>query len=256
MRKHRTLWLWSTFIALLAMVTLAGLEVLASFVVPPWPARELRPVDVTNLSSLDLQAAPQYNSWGENDRERSLQKPAGTAFRTIMVGDSFLEGVFVRKPVGARVEALLGAQGHRDMEVVNLGVSASGPPQYYYRIRNVALSLQPDAVVLLFFSGNDFVSDSLSWSNVPPPIAERPQPSWLGAVAPRLTWLVVNRLGLSEFGRAGVRGIDVVREIIVGHSDKERLLLVSFVEREGAIRIISARRATKRERDDYEKKQF
>jgi len=42
------------------------------------------------------------------------------------------------------------------------------------------------------------------------------------------------------------------REIIVGHSDKNRLLLVSFTERAGAIRIISARQATKRERRDYE----
>jgi uncharacterized protein len=42
------------------------------------------------------------------------------------------------------------------------------------------------------------------------------------------------------------------REIIVGHSAENRLLLVSFTERGGAIRIISARRATKRERRDYE----
>ncbi len=42
------------------------------------------------------------------------------------------------------------------------------------------------------------------------------------------------------------------REIIVGHSAENRLLLVSFTERAGAIRIISARRATKRERRDYE----
>jgi len=218
MRKHRILWLWSTFIALLAMVTLAGLEVLSSFVVPPWPARELRPIDARNLPSLDIlassQTQPHYNSWGENDRERSVQKPAGTEFRTVMVGDSFLEGAFVTKPIGTRVEDLLQAEGHRDMEIVNLGISATAPPQYYYRIRNVALELHPDAIVLVFFSGNDFVRDSLSWSNVPPPIAERPQPSWLGAVAPRLTWLVVNRLGLSEFGRAGVRGVDAVREIM------------------------------------------
>jgi formate C-acetyltransferase len=46
--------------------------------------------------------------------------------------------------------------------------------------------------------------------------------------------------------------IDKEREIIVGHSDKNRLLLVSFTERRGAIRIISARRATKREQHDYE----
>lgn len=234
MRKHRALWLWSTFIALLAIVTLAGLEVLASFVVPPWPARELRPIDATNLPSLDILAStntqPHYNSWGENDRERSVQKPAGTEFRTVMVGDSFLEGAFVTKPVGTRVEQLLQAQGHRDMEIVNLGVSATAPPQYYYRIRNVALSLQPDAIVVIFFSGNDFVRERLSWTNFPPPIAERPLPSWLGAIAPRLTWLVVNRLGLSEFGRAGVRGVDMVREIMTLPRAERVDAMVRFVK--------------------------
>ena len=45
---------------------------------------------------------------------------------------------------------------------------------------------------------------------------------------------------------------DEPREIIVGHSNKNRLLMVSFTERHGAIRIISARVATKRERKDYE----
>ena len=42
------------------------------------------------------------------------------------------------------------------------------------------------------------------------------------------------------------------REIIVGHSAENRLLLVCFTERAGAIRIISARRATQREQNDYE----
>jgi uncharacterized protein len=42
------------------------------------------------------------------------------------------------------------------------------------------------------------------------------------------------------------------REVIVGHSAKNRILLVSFTERAGAIRIISARQATKKERRDYE----
>lgn len=45
---------------------------------------------------------------------------------------------------------------------------------------------------------------------------------------------------------------DERREIIIGHSDKPRLLLVSFTERSPKIRIISARSATKRERRDYE----
>jgi len=42
------------------------------------------------------------------------------------------------------------------------------------------------------------------------------------------------------------------REIIVGHSTRGRLLLVSFIERPGVIRLISARRATRHERQDYE----
>lgn len=45
-------------------------------------------------------------------------------------------------------------------------------------------------------------------------------------------------------------------EIIVGHSGKGRLLLVSFTERGEAVRIISARRASRRERKDYEENPF
>ncbi len=46
--------------------------------------------------------------------------------------------------------------------------------------------------------------------------------------------------------------IDENREIIIGHSRNNRLLLVSYTERINAIRIISARLATRREREDYE----
>jgi uncharacterized protein len=49
-----------------------------------------------------------------------------------------------------------------------------------------------------------------------------------------------------------VHSDEELREIIIGHSAKKQLLLVCFTERAGAIRIISARRATKRERQDYE----
>jgi uncharacterized DUF497 family protein len=46
---------------------------------------------------------------------------------------------------------------------------------------------------------------------------------------------------------------DEPREIIIGHSNSNRLLLVCFTERNpGLVRIISARRANKRERRDYE----
>lgn len=44
------------------------------------------------------------------------------------------------------------------------------------------------------------------------------------------------------------------REIIVGHSIIDRLLLVCFSERTDVIRIFSARPVTRRERKDYEEK--
>ncbi len=46
--------------------------------------------------------------------------------------------------------------------------------------------------------------------------------------------------------------IEEQREIIIGHSDKERLLVVCFTAQGESVRIFSARRATKRERKDYE----
>ena len=43
------------------------------------------------------------------------------------------------------------------------------------------------------------------------------------------------------------------RELIIGLSDKKRLLIISFTERNnGVIRIISARLTTNKERKDYE----
>lgn len=50
--------------------------------------------------------------------------------------------------------------------------------------------------------------------------------------------------------------VDERREIIIGHSRNNRLLLISFTERSNVIRIISARLATRREREDYEQNTF
>jgi uncharacterized DUF497 family protein len=42
------------------------------------------------------------------------------------------------------------------------------------------------------------------------------------------------------------------REITIGRSSRQRMLFVAHAAREGRIRIISARRATRRERRQYE----
>ncbi|CBN59067.1 conserved hypothetical protein [Kamptonema sp. PCC 6506] len=44
--------------------------------------------------------------------------------------------------------------------------------------------------------------------------------------------------------------------MIIGHSQNNRLLLISFTERYKVIRIISVRLATRREREDYEQNAF
>ncbi len=43
------------------------------------------------------------------------------------------------------------------------------------------------------------------------------------------------------------------RELIIGFSNQKRLLIVSFTERNDLIRIISARKANAKERQNYEK---
>lgn len=42
------------------------------------------------------------------------------------------------------------------------------------------------------------------------------------------------------------------RELIIEHTNKNKIILVSFTERDQHIRIISARKATKKEKQDYE----
>jgi hypothetical protein len=190
---------WPIYVLLLVGVTLAGTEAIASFLVPPYPARDIRPIAVGP-------SADSYNDWGLRDRPRSITRPPDVHFRSLLVGDSFLENGLVRVPLSAAVERQWSDAGHTGMEAINFGVSATGPRQYYYRIKDVGLALKPDAIVLAVYVGNDFVSLPFGgW--MPSLIQERPLPSLLGAVAPRATWLAVNRLGLSEFGRSN-SGID------------------------------------------------
>jgi len=42
------------------------------------------------------------------------------------------------------------------------------------------------------------------------------------------------------------------RALIIGHTSKNKVIIVSFTERNQHIRIISARKATKKEKQDYE----
>jgi uncharacterized protein len=50
--------------------------------------------------------------------------------------------------------------------------------------------------------------------------------------------------------------IGEIREIIIGHSSQNQLLMVAFTERSGVIRIISARLVNHREAKNYERNRF
>ena len=147
------------------------------------------------------QLIPVYNDWAMRDRPRTFERPSGVRFRSVVVGDSFVEGFFVSSPLPARIERLWSGRGQTGMEAINLGVTATGPRQYYWRIRDVALRLKPDVIVLVVFAGNDFISTPFRSFTLPPLIDELPVRSVLGTIMPRTTWFAVDRLGLSEIGR-------------------------------------------------------
>ncbi|MCW5735267.1 MAG: hypothetical protein KIS73_14135 [Enhydrobacter sp.] len=185
------------FAAILGGTTLIGIEALASFFAPAWPARALRwmapvnPIVATNepYASRPWMAEP-FNGWGMRDRERSVAKDPAYRARAVMIGDSFVEASFARHSLPASVEPLLDG-----VEAVNLGISATDLPSYYYRLRDVGLAMSPDVVLLFVYAGNDFVlaGEGFGRSEVPPLIGDSEGGSLLGAVMPRTRWLVRNR---------------------------------------------------------------
>jgi hypothetical protein len=196
MTKARKRWFGVIYGVILVVVTLAGIEGLASFYAPAWPARALR-----SISPVNPDPSNPFNSWGMNDRERSMAKPADVTFRSVFVGDSFVEFAPNKQTLNKAVERRADEAGVKGFEAVGLGISGTGPRSYYFRTRDVALSLSPDALLVFFFSGNDFVraDESLNGSWIPPLVDESPGGSILGRIMPRTNWLLVNRLRLSEF---------------------------------------------------------
>lgn len=196
------------FGSLLLVVTLVGIEVLASYYVPAWPARAINPREPALARTL----APPFrnqpwladpdNSWGLRDIERTIAKPPGMR-RAVFVGDSFVESRFTPLSLPAAVQQRLPA-GDR-IEAVNLGVAATDPRSYYYRIRDVALDLEPDAVLLFIYAGNDFVNPDNGYTMWPRLVDESPGGAIVGTVMPRTNWLLVNRLDLADFFRSRVK---------------------------------------------------
>jgi hypothetical protein len=232
---NRKIWFWPIYILLLLGVTLAGTEFVSSFLVPSWPARDLRPISAgalgENVATVFADSpglTPHYNDWGVRDRPRSIERPADVRYRSVLVGDSFLEGYFIPAPISQLIEQRWASEGHADAEAINLGIAATGPRQYYYRIKRVALALKPDAIVIFVYAGNDFIPVRFGDFAMPAIAEELPVPSILGTIAPRTDWLVSNRLGLSEIGR-GSKDIPGENELLADWAAKPTPALTARV---------------------------
>lgn len=202
-------WFWPIYGLLILGIVLVGAEFIASSSVPSWPARDLRPIPIDGLTAnvktvfADTpELVPSYNDWAVRDRPRSVARPPDVQFRSVLVGDSFLEGYYIPAALAELVERRWAARGLQGMEAINLAIAATGPRQYYARIKRVALALDPDVVAVFVYAGNDMMDEPFDPFSLPPLVDELPAPSLLGSVAPRTTWLLANRLRLSEMGRA------------------------------------------------------
>lgn len=172
--RRRVLYL-IVFSGMVATVTIGLAELVARLGLPAWPASALHGVRpsvqqalMTEAERIDVGA--RRNAWGQRDRERSF-RPASGVMRIAFIGDSFLEEG-TGAPLTLVTEKLL---DRADVEVVNLGVSATSPDEYFYRAAHVALPLEATGCVVCIYLGNDLAAD------------HRTLPSWFGiaAVSPR-----------------------------------------------------------------------
>lgn len=217
-------------LALLALM-LVGVEYLAGFYAPPWPARALRTIQPVNPDP-----SKPFNSWGMYDRERGIANPPDVAFRSVLVGDSFVEFDPDGRTLNQAVEDRVAQAGSRGFEAVSLGISGTGPRSYYYRTRDVALALSPDALFVFFVSGNDFMpaGDGLHDRWISPLVDESPGGSLLGQVMPRTDWMLVNHFRLSEFLRGNKpipHEIETLQAIATGPADQRVPATVEHLKR-------------------------
>ena len=115
--------------------------------------------------------APEFTTYveisplGLRDRRTTYEKPAD-AFRILLLGDSYLEGVQVQQSEGVaeRLELLLnersGQQAGPRIEVINAGVAAYGTAQYLLLYESDVHRYQPDLVMMFHFVGNDVKNNS------------------------------------------------------------------------------------------------
>jgi lysophospholipase L1-like esterase len=104
----------------------------------------------------EFELSIRINSLGMREREIGPRR-AGER-RLLVLGDSFTfgAGVEAEQAFPRRLEAELRAAGRENVLVLNGGVPAYGTTQQSAWLERLASRIEPDAVLLAFFLGNDF----------------------------------------------------------------------------------------------------
>lgn len=103
----------------------------------------------------DLVVKKSVNALGFVDRERSLQKPKGTA-RVAIMGDSMTEALQIAddEDFQSVLEKTLNATGD-SWEVINLGLSGQSTAQEYLTFKHYGLRFDPDIAIITMSITND-----------------------------------------------------------------------------------------------------
>ena len=120
------------------------------------------------------------NSQGLRYRELPLEKTAPSEYRTLVLGDSYVEGFGIdeRATFASRLETVFSTPS-RQAEFINCGLTGTGPLQYGRVFLDVGLRYHPDAVLLVVHANDVSDTDSRSYDMVKrgiwyiPPDAER-----------------------------------------------------------------------------------
>ncbi len=97
----------------------------------------------------------EFNALGYRGEEPDLSPGR---VRIAVYGDSFIDGGYspLAETFAAQLEEMLSAGGMSRVQVLNAGTGGYGPDQLSLRIEDEIDLLQPSAIVLSVFTGNDF----------------------------------------------------------------------------------------------------
>jgi len=118
----------------------------------------LSPRQMSRWVNEDYDVVVMTNSAGFHDVERAPQKDSG-CYRIVVLGDSYIEALQLPIEQGftQQLERRLGSHVKgKKVEVINMGVSGSGPAQYYRILEKRGIIYKPDLVVMAVFPDNDF----------------------------------------------------------------------------------------------------